>query len=92
MDLARVRKRSTLSPSQSVPNGYPEVGSEGESLTTPSESVVSGPRLYRCDAPDGVQRSQVQILPPLLKKVQLRAGFVGHHGPGSDVRRQHGIC
>jgi hypothetical protein len=28
----------------SVPVGYSEIGSEGESLTTPSESVVSGPR------------------------------------------------
>ncbi len=34
---------SRLSRSGSAPNGYPETGSEGESLTTPSESVVSGP-------------------------------------------------
>jgi hypothetical protein len=24
--------------------------------------------------------------PPLLKKAQVRAGFVGYHGPGSCVR------
>jgi hypothetical protein len=31
------------------------------------------------------QRSQVQIVPPLPKKVQVRAGFLGHHEPGSRV-------
>ena len=35
---------STLGPRHSVLDGYPEIGSEGESLTTPSESVVSGPK------------------------------------------------
>ena len=35
---------STLGPSHPVLDGYPEAGSEGESLTTPSESVASGPK------------------------------------------------
>jgi hypothetical protein len=38
------------------------------------------------------QRSQVQILPPLHMKVQVKAGFVGHHGPGSRFACQHGVC
>ena len=42
-DSSRVHLESRLAPSQSVLNGYPETGSEGESLTTPSESVASGP-------------------------------------------------
>ncbi len=35
---------STLGPFRSAPNRYPETGSEGESLTTPRESVASGPK------------------------------------------------
>jgi hypothetical protein len=38
------------------------------------------------------QRSQVQILPPLLQKVQVRAGFVGYHEPGSHVACQQDVC
>jgi hypothetical protein len=33
-------------------------------------------------ASDHVQRSQVQILPPLLISMQVRAGFAGHRGTG----------
>ena len=39
----RVHLVSRFGPSDSVLDGYPEIGREGESLTTPSESVVSGP-------------------------------------------------
>lgn len=42
-DSARVHERSTLGPSHTAPDGYPETGGEGDSLTTPSESVASGP-------------------------------------------------
>jgi hypothetical protein len=42
---------STLGPSHSVLDGYPEIGNEGESLTTPSESVVSGPTPYLSQVP-----------------------------------------
>ena len=38
------------------------------------------------------QRSQVQILPPLLEKPQVGAGFVGLHGPGFCVSCQHDVC
>jgi len=38
-----VHQLSGLGPSDSVLDGHLETGSEGESLTTPSESVVSGP-------------------------------------------------
>jgi hypothetical protein len=37
------------------------------------------------------QRSQVQI-PPYKAKPQVRAGFVGYHGPGSCIQCQHGVC
>lgn len=43
-DSTRVYLVSTFSPSGSVLAGYPEVGREGGSLTTPSESVASGPK------------------------------------------------
>jgi hypothetical protein len=42
-DSSRYHLRSTLGPSHSVPSGYSETGSEGASLTTPSESVASDP-------------------------------------------------
>jgi hypothetical protein len=42
-DSVGVHIWSRLGPSYSVRDGYPEIGSEGESLATPSESVVSGP-------------------------------------------------
>jgi hypothetical protein len=42
-DSTTVHLVSTLGPSHSALDGYPETGSEGESLTTPSESVASGP-------------------------------------------------
>jgi hypothetical protein len=38
------------------------------------------------------QRSRVQIPPPLRVKLQVRAGFVGHRGPGFDVPCQHTVC
>jgi hypothetical protein len=44
VDSNRVHLVSRFAPSDSAPDGYPETGSEGESLTTPSESVASGPR------------------------------------------------
>jgi hypothetical protein len=31
-------------------------------------------------------------VPPLPSEPQVRAGFVGHHGPGSWVRRQRDVC
>lgn len=42
----------------------------------------------RCEADTALitQGSRVHIPPPLPKKVQVRAGFVSYHGPGSRVR------
>jgi hypothetical protein len=41
-DSTWLHQLSTLGPSHSVADAYSEMGSEGESLTTPSESVVFG--------------------------------------------------
>jgi hypothetical protein len=43
-DPIPVHKRSTLGRHYPVLDGYPETGSNGESLSTPSESVASGLR------------------------------------------------
>jgi hypothetical protein len=52
---------------------------ESEALCEPSTALIT-------------QRSQVQILPPLQEKMQVRAGFVDFTDPASAFPCQHTVC